>query len=186
MATSPSSESRSQTQENGNQLEYLFGNMSISNNDTVGYDLIHELVKDDIHCKQDILIILFHTLLINRGYRVIHSQEDVAGVQETSETLPGGWNRNSSFYTLRYLNMRNKRVYELQVVLSCNDNIVVNFLDTDNITVRTASMNVSRYVKKMDGSLMAMVPKYADIIAILSGNLLRKERSVDSHSQVCH
>lgn len=133
----------------------------MSKSDTFGWDLLFKVTQPQIRNNEDILICLVHWKLIHQGFKCVGVGEDTTPPkpEETSETLPEGWNASNKYY-LRYL--QNGKLYLLSATVADN-NVIINMNRMcDNLATGTCiNTNV---VQERSGSLTKLIPTHEDVI----------------------
>ncbi|XP_011632889.1 proteasome inhibitor PI31 subunit [Pogonomyrmex barbatus] len=131
-------------------------------NDVFGFELFQKLYHDDIHKKEDVIILFVHWYLTKSGFRCIGIGDDVAfdASEKGSELLPIEWSLHPN-YTLRYI--REGKLYVLFGIKSDID-LLLNLMRHYDNTVFNIQFPIEGTVSALQGSLETVIPCYQTIL----------------------
>ncbi|XP_075210898.1 proteasome inhibitor PI31 subunit-like [Lycorma delicatula] len=145
------------------------------------WELVYKTVEKDLKKKEDVLVAFIHLVLINNNYRSIGlgDSKDI-GNENASELLPEKWNADSSCYALRYLS--GDKLYLLKVIPS-DDNVVVNLINVQDVSVNSVTFNVSSAVKSLKGDTLAdIIPNCNEIANKIQYELIKSIKEATTQS----
>ncbi|XP_022183898.2 proteasome inhibitor PI31 subunit [Nilaparvata lugens] len=143
------------------------------------WELIYRLIEKSLSRKEDILVSVVHTILINSGFKCIGLGNSSQPDGRESENLPEKWNEGPE-YSIRYI--KNGKVYVLNT-LHVDGEIIVSLLSRDDNKVRSVAFNISSTVVELRGdSLSALIPDIRNVVTKIESELMESEKSVQSQT----
>ncbi|XP_011687693.1 PREDICTED: proteasome inhibitor PI31 subunit isoform X2 [Wasmannia auropunctata] len=131
-------------------------------NSVFGFELFQKLYHDDIHKKEDVIILFVHWYLTKSGFRCIGiGDETIFSTSEKgSELLPAEWNLRPN-YALRYV--KDGKLHVLLGVKSDMD-LLLNLMRHYDNSVFNISFPIEGTVSTLHGSLDNVIPSYQTIL----------------------
>ncbi|RZF41835.1 hypothetical protein LSTR_LSTR005297 [Laodelphax striatellus] len=143
------------------------------------WELVYRLIEKSLSRKEDILLSVVHTILINSGYKCIGLGNSSQTDGRESENLPDKWNEGPE-YSIRYI--KKGKVYVLNS-LHVDGEIIVSLLSRDDNKVRSVAFNISSTVAELRGdSLSALIPDIRNVVKKIENELIESEKSVESQT----
>ncbi|KYN39170.1 Putative proteasome inhibitor [Trachymyrmex septentrionalis] len=127
-----------------------------------GFELFQKLYHDDIHKKEDVIILFMHWYLTKSGFRCIGIGDDATfnASEKGSELIPTEWNSRPS-YALRYV--KDGKLHVLLGVKSDTD-LLLNFMKHQDNSVSNISFPIEETVSALHGPLETVIPSYQTIL----------------------
>ncbi|XP_012056773.1 PREDICTED: proteasome inhibitor PI31 subunit [Atta cephalotes] len=131
-------------------------------NNVFGFELFQKLYHDDIHKKEDVIILFMHWYLTKSGFRCIGIGDDAAfnASEKGSELLPTEWNSRPN-YALRYV--KDGKLHVLLGVKSDTD-LLLNLMKHQENSVSNISFPIEETVSALHGPLETVIPSYQTIL----------------------
>ncbi|KYN02302.1 PREDICTED: proteasome inhibitor PI31 subunit [Cyphomyrmex costatus] len=136
--------------------------MTDSVNSVFGFELFQKLYHDDIHKKEDVIILFVHWYLTKSGFRCIGIGDEAAfsASEKGSELLPTEWNSRPN-YALRYV--KDGKLHILLGVKSDMD-LLLNWMKHQDNSVSNISFPIEETVSALHGPLETIIPSYQTIL----------------------
>ncbi|KAG5321905.1 PSMF1 inhibitor, partial [Pseudoatta argentina] len=131
-------------------------------NNVFGFELFQKLYHDDIHKKEDVIILFIHWYLTKSGFRCIGIGDDAAfnASEKGSELLPTEWNLRPN-YSLRYV--KDEKLHVLLGVKSDTD-LLLNLMKHQDNSVSNFSFPIEETISALHGPLETVIPSYQTIL----------------------
>lgn len=135
-----------------------------------GFELLQKLHHDEIHKKEDVIILFIHWYLVKCGFRCIGiGDKKTFNVSERgSELLPKDWNLGNN-YTLRYI--QNEKLYILFGIKSDMD-LLLNLVRHHDDSISNIQFSIEGTVSTLHGPLETVIPSYHTILHSIQNDLL--------------
>ncbi|XP_011311185.1 proteasome inhibitor PI31 subunit [Fopius arisanus] len=139
-------------------------------NDYFGFEILSKLVEEQVHKKEDVIILFAHWFLVKNGFRCIGlgDSKTFNPNEKGVELLPEEWSQ-SNHYSLRYL--REAKLYILLGRKSDSD-LLLNFLRIADNCLSTVKFSVNGTVSELHGALSLSIPHHQEVMQKLQGELL--------------
>ncbi|XP_058798288.1 proteasome inhibitor PI31 subunit [Phymastichus coffea] len=143
--------------------------MSVELENMFGFELLYKAFSDQIHKKEDVLIVFVHWYFIKNGFKClgIGDSKTIDPAEIGSELLPDEWN-NKPNYTLRYV--REGKLYIL-VGIKSEAILLLNLLRIEDHSVSNVQFPLET-VKELKGPLNRILPNYETILKTLKKDLV--------------
>ncbi|XP_054716127.1 proteasome inhibitor PI31 subunit-like [Uloborus diversus] len=108
-----------------------------------GLELQFNLIKDQLKCREDCIVVALHCILINEGLQCVGTGDIWPNQLKGSELLPSDWNANAEVYSLRYTDAAQENRYLLKVVKaghSMHVNVALNETKSATMSVKVAQV----------------------------------------------
>lgn len=125
-------------------------------NDYFGFEILNKLVEQQVHKKEDVIILFTHWFLIKNGFRCIGlgDSKTLDQNEKGSELLPEEWSQ-SNHYSVRYL--KEGKLYILLGRKSDSD-LLLNFLRIADNCLSTVKFPVNTTIAELHGPLSSLIP----------------------------
>ncbi|XP_072764462.1 proteasome inhibitor PI31 subunit [Anoplolepis gracilipes] len=129
---------------------------------TFGFELLQKVHHDEIHKKEDIIILFVHWYLMKCGFRCIGigDEKTFNASEKGSELLPKDWNSQIN-YTLRYI--KDEKLYILLGIKSDMD-LLLNLLRHHDDSISNIQFPIEETVSTLHGPLETVIPSYRTIL----------------------
>ena len=157
---------------------------------TFGFELFQKLHHDEIHKKEDVIILFIHWFLTKCGFRCIGigDEKTFNASEKGSELLPKDWNSRLN-YALRYI--KDEKLYILLGIKSDTD-LLLNLLRYHDDSISNIQFPIEETVSTLHGPLETVIPSYRTILyniqkdfvdAIYSGNTKEETTQTTTSNQ---
>ncbi|XP_011255418.1 proteasome inhibitor PI31 subunit [Camponotus floridanus] len=135
-----------------------------------GFELLQKLHHDEIHKKEDVIILFIHWYLVKCGFRCIGigDEKNFNASEKGSELLPKDWNSRNN-YTLRYI--KEEKLYILLGIKSDMD-LLLNLVRHHDDSISNIQFSIEETVSTLHGPLEIVIPSYRTILHTIQKDLL--------------
>ncbi|XP_015110582.1 proteasome inhibitor PI31 subunit [Diachasma alloeum] len=126
-----------------------------------GFEILNKLVEEQVHKKEDVIILFAHWFLVKNGFRCIGlgDSKTFNRNQKGSELLPEEWSQ-SNHYSLRYL--KEGKLYILLGRKSDSD-LLLNILTIADNCSSTVKFDVNTTILELHGPLLSLIPRPQEV-----------------------
>lgn len=142
-----------------------------TNEDTFGFELLHQIHKEQLNTKEDVLVLFTHWFLMKNGFKClgIGDSKEIGPNETPCEILPEGWNQTPESYRVRY--MKNEKLFILMAVRS-ESKLLLNFLRLSDHRVFNLQLCIETVQNLEGANLKELIPTFPTLTELLNSEFI--------------